>query len=243
MSNKDLQVGKLIEDTIELTAYLERKFDQPKIFIAGHSWGSMLATWTVQKYPEHFYAYIGIGQVADTRLGEQMSYRFALEQASHRNNKEAVEELVSIGPPPYKNYSKVSTLEQKWITYFGGAERKSDTQKELIKGILLAPEYTWADGVRMALGSLLSKNAILPQIQYSNLYKTVPVLTVPVYLCMGRYDYLTPSEDAYNYYKELDSPDKHFIWFEESAHFPHFEEVEKFHTLLIDIKENVLSVP
>ena len=67
--------------------------------------------------------------------------------------------------------------------------------------------------------------------------------TIPVYLCMGRYDYITPSEDAFNYYEELVAPDKHFIWFEESAHFPHFEEVDKFHTLMIDIKERALSVP
>lgn len=240
LTHEDLQIGNLVEDTLELTEYLEHKFSQPKIFIVGHSWGSMLATLTVQQFPEHFYAYIGIGQVADAPFGEHLSYQFALDEARKRNNAEAVKELKSIGPPPYKDYSKVTRLEQKWITDFGGAERKSHTQKELLKGILLAPEYTWSDGIRMAFGSRLSKNAILPQIQYSNFFKTVPALSIPVYLCMGRYDYITPSEDAYNYYEKLDAPEKLFIWFEESAHFPHFEEMEKFHTIMITIKEKAL---
>lgn len=240
MSDEDLQIENLIQDTLELTEYLKRKFNQPKIFIVGHSWGSLLATWTVQKYPEHFYAYIGVGQVANSPLGEQLSYQFALEEAKKQNNEQAIKDLKLIGAPPYKNPRKDTTLERKWVTAFGGSERKSNSYRELIKGILLAPEYSWADGIQLVLGDSFSRSAILPQTKNTNLLETVPELKVPVYLCMGRYDYMTPSEVAYSYYEKLITPDKKFIWFEESAHFPHFEEIDKFHTLMVDIKESIL---
>lgn len=243
MSDKDLIVENLIKDTLELTEYLKHKFNQPKIIIVGHSWGSLLATWTVQKYPEHFYAYVGIGQVANSSVGELISYQFALEEAKKQNNEQAIEDLETIGIPPYKNPRKDTTLERKWVTAFGGSERESNTYKELIKGILLAPEYTWVDGIRLALGDSFSRNSILPQTQDTNLFETVPELNVPVYMCMGRFDYMTPSAVAYSYYEQLISPDKQFIWFEESAHFPHFEETDKFHALMVTIKEKVLSNP
>jgi len=113
MTDDDLQIEKLVEDTRELTAYLQRKFNQPRIFIVGHSWGSLLATLTVQKYPELYYAYIGVGQVANSPLGEQVSYRFALEEANRQNDEQAIEELTSIGPPPYQNPRIDTTLERK----------------------------------------------------------------------------------------------------------------------------------
>ncbi|GIO05289.1 alpha/beta hydrolase [Brevibacillus reuszeri] len=237
MSNVDLQVNKLISDTKDLTDYLKQKFNQPKIFIVGHSWGSLLATWTVQKYPEDYYAYIGVGQVAYSMLGEQSSYQFVLEEARRQNNEQAINELTLIGPPPYKNPRQDATLERKWVTAFGGSERKSNSYEALISGVLFSPEYTWVDGVRLVLGDSFSRNAILPQTQQTNLLETVPELRVPVYFCMGRYDYMTPSQVAYSYFEKLKAPAKQFIWFEESAHFPHVEEIEKFHQLMLDVKE------
>ncbi|QRG67642.1 alpha/beta fold hydrolase [Brevibacillus choshinensis] len=240
MTDEDLKVEKLVEDTAELTKYLQEKFNQPKIFIVGHSWGSLLATWTVQKYPDLFYAYIGVGQVANSPLGEQVSYQFAREEAQKQHNEPAIKELDSIGPPPYKNPRKDATLERKWVTAFGGSERKTHTYQDLIMGVLFAPEYTRLDGVRLAFGDSYSRNAILPQTQHTNLFETVPVWSVPVYLIMGRYDYMTPSAVAYSYYEKVVAPEKHFIWFEESAHFPHFEEEKKFHEVMLGIKKHIL---
>ncbi|MGE8207208.1 alpha/beta fold hydrolase [Heyndrickxia sp. NPDC080065] len=241
MSENDLQIDNLIQDTVELTEYLKQKFDQPKIFIAGHSWGSLLAIWTVQKHPEDFYAYIGIGQVANSPLGEQLSYQFALDEARKQKNKQAITDLESIGSPPYKNPRKDTTLERKWVTAFGGSERKSNSYNELMKGIFFRPEYTWADGIKLALGDAFSRKVILPQTEDTDLFKTLPELNVPVYFCMGRYDYMTPSEVVYNYFEKLVAPEKQFIWFEHSAHFPHFEEIDKFHAVLVNIKKKIIS--
>jgi len=65
----------------------------------GHSWGSILGTFTVQKYPELFYAYIGVGQASSTVENEKIMYQFVLHAAKELNNKKAVRKLEKIGPP------------------------------------------------------------------------------------------------------------------------------------------------
>lgn len=242
LTDEDLNVDKLIQDTHELTEYLSDRFNQPKIFIAGHSWGSLLGTLTVQKYPEDYLAYIGIGQVANSPLGEKKSYEFALREATRLNNQKAIKELESIGMPPYRNPRKDTTLERKWVSAFGGSERNSSTYEDLIRGVLFAPEYTWLDGIKLAIGDSFSRNAILPQTANTNLFETVPELKIPVYFFMGRYDYMTPSEVAYSYYGQLIAPVKQFVWFENSAHFPHFEEKERFSEWMAIIKKEILPI-
>ncbi|WP_182302486.1 alpha/beta fold hydrolase [Cohnella cholangitidis] len=93
----------------------------------------------------------------------------------------------------------------------------------------------------MAMGNSFSANAILPQTEETNLFVTAPEWKVPVYLFMGRFDYMTPSEVAYDYYKMLKAPAKSFVWFERSAHFPQFEEPDLFSEWMTKIKEETLS--
>ena len=60
-----MTIEQMVEDTRQMTEYLKQRFNQEKIFIMGHSWGSFLGIKTVEKYPENYWAYIGIGQVTN----------------------------------------------------------------------------------------------------------------------------------------------------------------------------------
>ncbi|WP_168188725.1 hypothetical protein [Thermoflavimicrobium daqui] len=46
---------------------------------AGKSYQSILGTLLVQKHPDWFYAYIGMGQIADMNQGEEISYQYVLD--------------------------------------------------------------------------------------------------------------------------------------------------------------------
>jgi proline iminopeptidase len=52
---------------------------------------------------------------------------------------------------------------------------------------------------------------------------------VPVYFFLGRHDLTTPPSLAERYLGALEAPRKGIIWFEQSAHFPHWEQPERFH--------------
>jgi pimeloyl-ACP methyl ester carboxylesterase len=66
----------------------------------------------------------------------------------------------------------------------------------------------------------------------ADLLVDVPRVDVPVYFAAGRYDRLAPLEVSRKYFDALIAPRKVWIEFEDSAHFPHWEQVEKFKDVL-----------
>lgn len=73
-----MTVEQLLEDTLELSELLGRRFGGRRIFLAGHSWGSLLGVLAVARRPELFHAWIGVGQVAHMLEGERASYDWTL---------------------------------------------------------------------------------------------------------------------------------------------------------------------
>lgn len=59
-------------------------------------------------------------------------------------------------------------------------------------------------------------------------------MKVPVYFFTGRHDYDTPFQLVEQYYEILNAPTKEIIWFENSAHFPFYEEPEKFNKMIVE---------
>jgi pimeloyl-ACP methyl ester carboxylesterase len=62
--------------------------------------------------------------------------------------------------------------------------------------------------------------------------REVPNVAVPVYFAVGQYDQMAPSMLSQRYFAKLAAPRKTWAWFEQSAHFPQWEEMQKFHDLL-----------
>ena len=48
--------------------------------LLGHSWGTVLGVALAQKHPDWFYAYVGVGQLIDTKRNEAEGYEFASGQ-------------------------------------------------------------------------------------------------------------------------------------------------------------------
>jgi len=223
---------QFISDTIELVEHLSKQFDQEKIYLAGHSWGSDLGVRAVSKRPDLFYAYIGIGQVVHSEKQEQISYEYVYSMAAADGNKKALEDLEEIGFPPYADHEKDVMVQRKWLRRYDGVEVNVNTMREIVLGILFSPEYTWLDGIRFIRGNYFTRETMFNDIKDVNMLEDYPVLPVPVYFMAGRQDYNTPSELVKQYYNQLDAPIKEFFWFENSAHDPHFEEPEKFAELM-----------
>lgn len=238
ISKDTMNREQFIEDSIELIDYLCKKYNKDKIFLAGHSWGSELGLYIIDKYPEKIAAFISIGQVVNGLENEEVSYDFVVETAKKENNEKALEDLEKIGRPPYKNTVKDTRTQRKWLEHYGGVERKVNTLKDIVLSSIFSPEYTGIDGLKFALGSKFSAETMWGHNYEVDFITDIPEVKVPIYFCVGRYDYNTPSVLAENYYNHITAPKKEIIWFEESAHFPHFEEPEKFARLAIRIKEN-----
>ena len=73
---------RISADAVELINYLRLRFNQPKVFVLGHSWGSMLGLPLVHDHPDPIHAYIGTGQVINVRENERVGYQHVLEEAT-----------------------------------------------------------------------------------------------------------------------------------------------------------------
>ena len=228
-----MNIDQFVSDALELTQILEKKFNTPKIYIMGHSWGTIIGTLAVQRRPELFYAYIGIGQCVDLKRDDEISYQFVLDEAKKQNNQKAIKQLEEIGPPPYKSESDLMT-QRGWLDKFHGVFWKGSMNDYILKG-LHAQEYNTLDFVKFVYGAEYSGNLMWKDLTSINFIQQAPRLLVPVYFFEGRHDYNTSWPLVQEYYEKLDAPKgKHLIWFENSAHSPNLEETDKFTSEMVN---------
>jgi pimeloyl-ACP methyl ester carboxylesterase len=231
-----MTIDQFVSDTRELVELLRRRFGVRKVYLVGHSWGSILGVKTVQRYPDLFYSYVGAGQSVNLREGEQLSYRYVLERARQSGSDQALRELATLHPP-YTGSSEVG-LERTWLTRFGGdayAGSRSPGLSYLLLGVrlLLTPEYTLADALHYFPGVIRSTDLMWREMTEIDLMTSAPSLDVPVYFFEGRHDHLTPVELVERYVETLQAPRKEIVWFERSGHFVQFEEPERFADMMI----------
>ena len=67
------------------------------------------------------------------------------------------------------------------------------------------------------------------------LVENVRRVAIPVFFFLGRHDVTTPSSLAAEYLDSLQCPFKRLVWFEQSAHFPFYEEPERFHQEMVAV--------
>ncbi len=68
-------------------------------------------------------------------------------------------------------------------------------------------------------------------------------LEIPVFFIMGTADMVTPLALVQAYFDEMEAPHKELILFEESAHFPFFEEPKLFTWRVTEILQKVKKHP
>lgn len=230
-----MRIERFVADTHDLVQMLLRRFRAPKCYLVAHSWGSMFGALTVARYPELFYAYVGIGQVAGVPETQQVRYHFALDSARKENNQEALNDLARIGRPPHVSFANCRVME-KWIDHYARARHEGISPKRMVGWALESPAYSWLDLIKIPLGARFSFDALWRELFYHfDLFKEAPRLEVPVYLFLGRYDEVVTAQVAERYFNALDAPrGKHLVWFENSGHWPQFEERKKYRDALID---------
>jgi pimeloyl-ACP methyl ester carboxylesterase len=235
--------AQLVDDVVALSTHLAARFQQRKILLIGHSWGSVIGMLAVAKRPDLFHAYIGIGQMSRMAESERLSYEWTVEHAQAAGDQASARKLAEIGPPPYTGAwrSKFMT-ERRILGKFGGEYWGSRIGAfGVVLRTLLSREYTMRDRVNFFRGIFASLDALFPELYASDLFAEVPEVKVPVWLCLGRHDYEVPNPLSARYFEALRAPRKALVWFENSAHLPNTEESEKFNAFLTDTVLPALS--
>ena len=88
-----MSVKGMTDDAEQVASYLRERFGKQKIFLMGHSWGSILGVELAQRHPDWFYAYISTGQVVNGRRNEEVGFNYALRRAKEEGNQTAIHEM------------------------------------------------------------------------------------------------------------------------------------------------------
>jgi pimeloyl-ACP methyl ester carboxylesterase len=237
-----MNLQQMIADTRELSEYLASRFDREKIFVMGHSWGSLLGMQTAYQYPDLFHAYFGIGLACHQFKGEQLSYRWALDQAVEQNDHKAIETLENLVFP-----DSTGNIDQ-WLNYLmkqrryvnkygGGTTREMPGMWPLVKIVMNSGIYTLGEKMNFMNSNMFSLENMWLDVINTNLFNEIDSMKVPVYIFHGTYDNTTPYPLAKDFYEQLKAPQKGFFSFENSAHSPIMEEPEKFNGILRELTE------
>ena len=232
-----INVERMIEDGEEMASYLRRTYGKRKIFVVGHSWGTVIGLALAQRHPDWLHAYVGIGQFIDGQRNERLSYDFALHEARARHDAQAEASLRAIAPYPAADGTvsmEQLLTERTWVIHFGGLTRHRQTFDYAQDLALLSPDYTDAD-LGADVGQLDSIARLTPELMQAN-YANVTDLACPVFIFAGVRDFETPSEISAEWFSRLRAPHKELVWFERSAHEMQLEEPGKvFQTLVTKV--------
>jgi len=213
-----LTTEQLVADTVELTNALRARFHQNKIYLVGHSWGTYLGMLVIARHPELYHAYVRIGQLARSSPIAGLQDEYIRQSAIRMGDQDAVKELDEKG----------ASVRETLLFKFGGEIHKAKSFMPLLLTGLAAPEYSLRDARNIPKGvSLYSRNFIYNSIS-GELMDVVTQVNIPVYFFTGRYDYTDPFTLTEQYFAKINAPEKHIVWFEESAHFPFYEEPAAF---------------
>jgi len=236
-----LSLDRIVKDGIELAELLRRRFDQPRIVVMGHSWGSMVGITLAQRRPDLLHVYVGIGQVVAT-AAEHDIWVGARERSAKAGNREALRELDSIAPYPAADGRFDLTkamLVRKWGTLYNGLWYGVPTSELMFDIGDWGSEYTEDDIAANSRNGGWAGGRLLTELAAFDFRRTLTSLQVPVVIMQGRWDLLTAYAPAADYFSRLTAPRKTLVTFERSGHLPMIEEPGRF---LVSLVNDVLPL-
>ena len=229
-------IDEYVADLDVLIDGLQRRFDCRKVVLVAHSWGTVPGLLYAERHPENLAAYVGIGQEANALESERRSYEFVLNQARARRDVLALERLQRIGPPP-RPAGEVWTP-RTLLEKYGGAFHGSGSELSLALASVRASELNWRDGVAFLLAH--NFNAAISDAEGKVVLNTGHLrFDAPIFFLSGRTDHVVDAPLTFDYLQSISAPQKSFVWFEDSGHYPPFEEPQKFNAWMI---ESVLPI-
>ena len=231
-ARKKMTLDQQVEDMHDVVMYLVKRFGQEKIFIVGHSWGTILSCLYLPKYPENVRAYVGMGQFINGVLNEELSYEYVVNCAKELGDQKAMKDLAKIGAPVggvYAGGMDALMVQRNYLTKYGGEtwKQRGGIYQTVIIPFLTSGEYKIIpDLYRYYKGTFYCLNQLWSDVINLKFDETLRKLDVPVYLFQGDHDQNTPTVLAKKWFDALEAPYKEYVPFHDSAHSPIMEEPE-----------------
>lgn len=225
----------LVADALEVTKYLQQRFQKDRIYVMAHSGGTFLAMQLLAKAPERFHAYVGEAQMANQLRSEKEAYDFLLAEYRRLGDRAMVERLERAPVTAERIPPEYLRVRDQAMHRLGVGT--THAMRSVVTGLFLpslqSRSFTLAEKVNLWRGKRASGvSAVWDEMTATDLPTLVPRVDVPVYFFHGAYDRTCSLREARAYFDKLEAPKKRFFLFGRSAHSPVFEEPERAMELL-----------
>jgi len=217
-----ISTSQYLDDLFVVVDRLRKQFGQEKIYLLGHSHGSYLGILAALQKPELFRAYIGVGQVVD----EERAFAYQRAKLGKRGAE------IGVGPDTQLTRANI----EGFLFKAGGGLYCCESFTPLLLAGLMAPEYSLMEAYNVKRGSSFSSRHMQYDVISGPVSEAVQELDLPVYLVSGRHDLTTPTEMSRTYLEQLTAPKKGYFEIEEAAHFPFYEQPERFAAVMRQIR-------
>ena len=237
LNKSSMTIDQITNDLSELVDLMLAEFQQEEVLLVGHSWGTIPALEYSAESPNTVAAYIAVAQTTNQVESDKQGFEWALAKAQEKALEKSVNVLQNLGTPPY-TYDEFVT-QRKQVNFLGGGTVEAKSDLDFAFTAVKSAEFAWPKLGSLVKGVQFSGAALWEEQQQYDAFKRHPKLDVPVFMLSGRHDRIISPALASAYFDALDASEKEFIWFEESAHAPQFEEPELFNSTIIEIAKQI----
>lgn len=227
---EDIRIETFVQDARSLIQQLLSRFGQEKLYLVGHSWGSVLGLSLCQRYPQLLHAYIGCGQVVNMKKSCQAAYDFATH---HAKGRDAVRLAGIDCSYTGENWLPDLLFVTGLVVKHGGSLYGKSSYNRLVLDTVLSGQYSPRELLGRQKGAVQSLRRLWPELMGVS-FEEQTAFGAPVLFVEGRHDYHVSSQLAHAYFQTITS-EKAFHWFEHACHFPQWSEAERFSRVLTDI--------
>jgi len=225
---ESLTIEQFVEDLQKLVILIRYKYNNPVIFLMGHSWGGGLGTAYLldSKNQQHIAGWIEINGAHNLKDGTNWSIQWTIKKANERinagNNVSYWQKEINW----YNNFTQP-------VTYDNFFERHLDNVWDLdgyfydSSNMMDIPLWTSPHPLLSHFILWVTKNINVWEL---DLTPEMHKIKVPSLILWGKHDGSLPVELAENAYNNLGTVDndKHIHIFEYSGHCPFMEEADIF---------------
>lgn len=234
-------IDLMIQDLFEIIQYLKKKYNKQKIILLGHSWGSVLGSTFIRKYPEEIEYYIGVGQVINMIENERVGYEKVKELIVKANDKKTLKKLEALGEYPGEKYDSDTLKRCMKLRQIQGKYGLGVKMWSMLVAVFKSPIFKLSD-VSAMIKALKANKETTNYLGTFNLMAESAEYKVPIYYILGENDWQVPYVIAKEYFNNINAPRKNIYLIPNAGHFTMLDQCDLFFDALCDInnkeKEN-----
>lgn len=211
--NLTVSFEQAISDLDELVNYACSRFNQKKVIIMGHSYGTILGSQYVLSHQDKVSAYIGIGQVVNPNESELFSYEDALKKA--KGAKDDTTLLESVGKEYFadkSNMEKLLQLRNLTSKYHQQTVCANSAIQYMTSPYISVNDFKWLCKQIGDMQNYLKLNEkLFDYLNSFNAYNFNTDYQMPVLFISGSDDWICPTKLTEQYKNAISAPEKDFI--------------------------------